>query len=141
MLRPLISTLVTTILTPMVAVILGVGPLGVGMATPASAAPREPAIELDTDLTLRVPRCEGCTITLHSSDGINPVYTSFPAIGVDGSVTITLPSVRTAGMSVQVDAPWVVSTSDSTSDDMFVAWRYAGTEIVDSMSFKESRSK
>ncbi len=131
-LRPLISALVTTLFVAL----LGAGG-GVGIATSASAAPRESAIELGTELTLLVPRCEACVITVFSSDGVGPVYASFPATVLDGSVTITLPSARTAGMSVQVDAPWASSRSYET----FVAWRYSGTEIGDSVSFKDARAK
>ena len=77
-------------------------------AAPSTAAPvavsrSVSAIELDTDLTLLIARCEGCVITLLSYDGVNPVYSSVPATVTGGSVTINLPSARTAGMSVRVE--------------------------------------
>jgi hypothetical protein len=130
-LRPLISALLTAVL----AGLLGLG-LSVAAATSASAVPRDGAVELETDLTLLVPRCEECVITLFSYDGLTPIYSSAPEAVVDGSVTITLPSARTAGMSVQVDPPWADSTSES-----YVAWRYAGTEIGDSVTMAEARTK
>ena len=129
MLRALISALTATV--------LGVGLLGVGMSTSATAASPESAIELTTDLTLLVPRCDDCVITLFSDDGINPTYSSLPAAVVDGSVTITLPSVRTAGLSVRVSAPW----AQAEDYDAFVAWRYSGTEIGDTVTLRDARSK
>jgi hypothetical protein len=112
-------------------------------AAPSTAAPvavsrSGSAIELDTDLTLRIARCEGCVITLLSYDGANPVYSSVPAAVSDGSVTINLPSARTAGMSVRIEPPWVTAP---VAVDTNVVWRYAGEAIGDSVSFKEARSK
>ena len=130
--RPLVSALLTAAL----AGVVGVGSLGLGLATSASAAPREVGVELETDLTLVVPRCEDCVITLFSYDGLDPIYSSAPVVVTDGSVTFTLPSARTAGMSVQVDPPWAYSRSET-----YVAWRYSGTEIGDSVSLKDARSK
>ncbi len=129
MLRPLISALVTA----MLAGLLG---LGVAVATPAHAVPRDAAVDLETDITLLVPSCEDCVITLFSYDGLTPIYSSAPRLVVDGSVTITLPTARTSGMSVQVDPPWADSRSDS-----YVAWRYAGADIGDSVTLKQARSK
>jgi hypothetical protein len=129
-LRPLVSAL----LTAASATVVGVGSLG--LAPSAYAVPRDATVEFDTDLTLVVPRCEDCVITLFSYDGLNPIYSSARAVVVDGSVTFTLPSARTAGMSVQVDPPWANSRSET-----YVAWRYSGTEIGDSVSLKDARSK
>lgn len=133
MLRPLISAFVAALL----ATSLSAGLVGGVMPASASAAPADSAIELNTDLTLIIARCEGCVITLFSSDGYDAGYTSLPQAVVDGSVTITLPSARTAGMSVRVDAPWAAAESY----DAFVVWRYAGTAIGDRVSLTSARSK
>lgn len=106
-------------------------------AAPVSAAQPGSAIEFDTALTLQIARCEGCVITLLSNDGANPIYSSAPAAVSGGSVTITLPSARTSGMSVRVAPPWV----SSSAADINVVWRYAGKAIGDSIGFKEARSK
>src|SRR5688572_13241182 len=49
--------------------------LGAAHATTEPTDPRA-AIELDTDLTLNIARCEGCTVQLFSYDGVNPGYSS-----------------------------------------------------------------
>lgn len=135
MLRPHISTLVTRWLASLLAISIGVG-LGAVTSIPANGAVPRPGGDFDTDLTLVVPRCEDCVITLFSSDGRAPIYASDPATVTDGRVTITLPSERTAGMSVRVAAPWAQSTKDT-----FVAWRYTGSEIGDKVKFKDARSR
>ncbi len=135
--RPLISALVTALLV----VLLGIGSLAVGMtpatgaASTASTAPAESSRDLETDLTLRVSRCEDCVVTLFSYDGLSPIYSSAPAVVSEGSVTFRLPSARTSGMSVQVDAPW----SDSRSDT-YVAWRYSGRAIGEKVSLAGARA-
>lgn len=130
MIRQLISLVVASLLAALVSI-----GSGVATSTAASAA-QESGPEITTDLTLLVPRCEDCFVTVFSDDGINPVYTSGPSEVIDGSVTITLPSARTAGMSVRVDTPW----SDSRADT-YVAWRYGGAEIGDEVKFSEARTK
>lgn len=109
----------------------------VGLETAQARVESTAAIELDTDLTLNIAKCEGCVITLLSSDGENPIYSSVPATVTDGSVTINLPSARTAGMSVRVEPPWITGP---VAVDTNVVWRYAGKAIGDSVSFKEARS-
>ncbi|HXH77501.1 hypothetical protein [Nocardioides sp.] len=131
MLRPLISAFVTA----MLAGLLGLG-LGVAAATSAHAMPRDAAVDLETDLTLLVPSCEDCVITLFSWDGLTPIYSSAPELVEDGSVTITLPTARTAGMSVQVDPTWADSKADT-----YIAWRYADAEIGDSVTLAQARTK
>lgn len=107
------------------------------LASPAPAARSAAAIELDTDLTLLVGKCEGCVVTLESDGGVDPAFSSLPATVTDGTVTINLPSARTAGMSVRIDPPWVTVPGPDT----FVAWRYNGADIGDSMGFRQARSK
>lgn len=129
--RPLAGVLISTLMVLMTS-LLG--------AAPASAVPERAAstIELDTDLTLNIAKCEGCVVTLLSNDGANPIYSSFPATVDDGSVTITLPSARTAGMSVRIEPTWLTSRVPA---DTQVVWRYGGKAIGDSIGFKEARAK
>ena len=69
-----------------------------------------------------------------SNDGANPIYSSFPATVDDGSVTITLPSARTAGMSVRVEPPWLTT---SVPADTQVVWRYGGKAIGDTTTLAD----
>lgn len=125
---PLAGVLISALMMVMAAV-LGTAPV--------NAAQPDSAIEFDTDLTLQIARCEGCVVTLLSNDGANPIYSSLPAAVSGGSVTITLPSARTSGMSVRVAPPWV----SSSAADINVVWRYAGKAIGDSIGLREARSK
>ncbi|UUZ58641.1 hypothetical protein [Nocardioides sp. B-3] len=99
---------------------------------------RSASIELDTDLTLKIARCEGCVVTLFSYDGANPGYSSVPEAVAGGSVTVTLPSAKTAGMSVRIEPTWLTS---SVPADTQVVWRYAGKAIGDAIGFREARGK
>lgn len=130
--RTSIGALISALVIAMTAV-LGAAP---SSAVPVAAGRSASAIELDTDLTLLIAKCEGCVITLLSYDGANPIYSSAPATVTDGSVTITLPSARTAGMSVRVEPPWATTAADTN-----VVWRYAGKAIGDKVTFKQARSK
>jgi hypothetical protein len=113
--------------------------LGVAQASAVPvASPERASIELDTDLTLKIAKCEGCVITLLSYDGANSIYSSVPATVTEGSVTITLPSARTAGMSIRVEPPWFTAP---VALDTNVVWRYAGVSIGDSIGFMEARTK
>lgn len=137
--RPLAGALIGALVIVMTSV-LGSGPASAVpvSAVPVAASPRAAAIELDTDLTLEIARCEGCVITLLSYDGANPAYSSVPETVTAGSVTINLPSARTAGMSVRVEPPWI---TEPVLSDTNVVWRYAGKAIGDSIGFTEARSK
>lgn len=109
-------------------------------ALPASAVPERAAakVEYDTNLTLNIARCEGCVVSLLSYDGANGIYETQPATVSSGSVTFTLPSARTAGMSVRIEPTWLTT---SVAADTQVVWRYAGKAIGDAIGFKEARAK
>ncbi len=136
--RPLTGALISALVIVMTSVLGTVTAAATYPAAPVAATGSAAAIELDTDLTLLIAKCEGCRITLLSYDGANPVYSSVPATVTAGSVTINLPSARTAGMSVRIEPPWLTS---SVAADTNVVWRYAGKAIGDTVSFKEARSK
>lgn len=130
--RNLTVALTVALVAAMVATLLGLS------TSPASAGRAVEAVEadLETELTLRIGRCEGCQVTMFSSDGTNPIYSSAQATVTDGSVTITVPSSRTAGLSVQVRPVW--ASSNITTN---VVWRYSSTDIGDLVSFREARRK
>lgn len=132
--RPLAGVLINAL---MIATMSLVG--SVMTTVPAQAVPVAPmrAIELDTDLTLVMPSCEGCVITLASVDGINTPYFSAPATVTEGTVTITLPSARTAGLSVKVQPPYASTSGPAT----YVVWRYNGKAIGNNVNFKAARGK
>lgn len=141
--RPLAGALISALVIVMTSMLTGAPALAVpapvtrsGPAVSGSAVSGS-AVELDTDLTLLVAKCEGCVITLESNDGITAAYSSLPAIVTSGSVTITLPSTRTAGMSVRIKPTWVTVPGPDT----FVAWRYNGESIGATMGLKQARAK
>lgn len=111
--------------------------LGTAHATTEPTDPRA-ASELDTDLTLNIAKCEGCSVQLLSYDGVNPPYVSQVATVTAGSVTIRIPSEETAGMSVRIVPTWLTTP---VAADTQVVWRYAGEEIGAPVSFKTARSK
>lgn len=129
--RPLTGVLISTLMI-LIASLLG--------AAPASAVPERAAaaVELDTDLTLNIAKCEGCSVTLFSYDGANSIDAYGPGTVTDGSVTINLPSAKTAGMSVRIRPTWLTTTVPA---DTQVVWRYAGKAIGDAIGFKEARAK
>lgn len=132
--RPLTGVLISTLMI-LITSLLGAAPAS---AVPETATRAAASIELDTDLTLNIAKCEGCVITLLSYDGANPIDAFGPATVSGGSVTITLPSAKTAGMSVRVEPPWL---TQAVAADTNVVWRYNGKAIGDTVSFKEARSK
>lgn len=136
--RPLTGALISALVIATTS-LLGSAPVNALPTGDESAAARVAAtsIEFDTDLTLEIARCEDCVVTLFSYDGVNPIDSYGPATVTDGSVTITLPSARTAGMSVRIQPPWVTAVATDTN----VAWRYNGTEIGDRIGFRKARAK
>ena len=130
-LKSLVQALVVALVTVLVA-----GALTVASSASASARSAK-ADHFDTDLTLRIARCEGCVVTMFSNDGISPIYSSAPATVSGRSVTVTVPSARTAGLSIQIRPSWVSSSKPATNG----VWRSSRTEIGDRVSFKTARSK
>lgn len=135
--RPLAGALISALVIVMTSILASAPALAVPAPVARSSAAVSGAVELDTDLTLRIGKCEGCVISLESNDGITPAYSSLPAIVTSGSVTINLPSARTAGMSVRIKPTWVTVPGPDT----FVAWRYNGESIGATMGFRQARAK
>jgi len=110
--------------------------LAVSMA-PASGAMEQRRAPF-TDLTLVMPSCEGCSVTLYSYNGVSEApWESLPATVSGGRVTISVPSSETAGLSIQLKAPWEGLISYDTN----VVFRYAGKSIGNRVTFKQARKK
>ena len=121
-----------------------VAPIATATAAPAaptegrSAAPR-------TALTFTVDDCEGCEIQLSSALGTYAeadagqvdIWSSKVRTVEDGSVTFTIPTRRTWGMSVAVKAPWEGFTGYRTT----LAWRYNGELQGDEVTLAEAVTK
>ena len=113
-------------------------------AAPTSAS-TERSAQPRTTLTFTVDDCEGCEIQLSSALG---TYAQADAGEVDfwnsrvktvedGSVTFRVPTRRTAGMSVAVEAPWEGHTGYRTT----LAWRYNGMRVGDEITLDEAVTK
>ncbi len=113
-------------------------------AVTADRAPARTA-EPRTALTFTVDDCEGCEVQLTSALG---TYAQADAGKVDiwnskvrtvrnGSVTFDIPTRRTWGMSVAVEAPWEGFTGYRTT----VAWRYNGELQGDTVTLADAVTK
>lgn len=123
--RNLITAVIAALITPLL------------LASPvASASPRPVLPGSETVLTLKIGRCEGCVVTATSNDGILTPFESMPATVYEGSATVTVPSERTFGLSIQVRAPWEDHTARVTN----VVFRYGGQDIGDVVTFKQARA-
>ena len=108
------------------------------VAEARAAAPR-------TALTFTVDDCEGCEIQLSSALGTYAaadagqvdMWSSKARTVEDGSVTFTIPTKRTWGMSVAVRAPWEGFTGYRTT----LAWRYNGELQGDEVTLAEAVTK
>ena len=98
-----------------------------------------------TAITFTVDDCEGCEIQLSSALG---TYAQADAGKVDfwnsrvktvedGSVTFRIPTKRTWGMSVAVEAPWEGHTGYRTT----LAWRYNGMRLGDPITLEQAVTK
>lgn len=104
---------------------------------PSSASAAERRAPL-TELTLLMPGCEGCEITMASyNGGLVADWVSEPQLVTDGEVLVVVPSVETAGLSIQVRAPWDGFIGYVTN----VVFRYSGQSIGSRVGFKAARSK
>jgi hypothetical protein len=108
-------------------------------ADAAQSAPQRAA--RTTTLTFTVPDCDGCTLQLDqglrddsAKSGVR-FWESRERRIRDGEATFTVPSRRTRGMSVLVRAPWEGHTGYVTT----VAFRYAGFDVGEDVSFPEAR--
>jgi hypothetical protein len=113
-------------------------------AAPTSAS-TERAAQPRTALTFTVDDCEGCELQLTSALGTYAqadagqvdIWNSRTKIVEDGSVTFTIPTRRTWGMSVAIKAPWEGHTGYRTT----LAWRYNGELQGDEVTLEEAVTK
>lgn len=116
------------------------GGAATGAVTDAATDARPAAAR--TALTFTVEDCEGCEIQLTSALGTYAeadagevdIWSSRTRTVEDGSVTFTIPTKRTRGMSVAVEAPWEGHTGYRTT----VAWRYNGKLQGDPVTLEEA---
>ncbi|MBI4900739.1 MAG: hypothetical protein HY829_09705 [Actinobacteria bacterium] len=113
-------------------------------ATPADSS-TERAAQPRTTLTFTVDDCEGCELQLTSALGTYAeadagrvdIWNSRTRTVEDGSVTFTVPTKRTWGMSVAIRAPWEGHTGYRTT----LAWRYNGELQGDEITLEEAVTK
>jgi hypothetical protein len=122
-----------------------------GLLVPSAtaAAPTDSATERAaqprTALTFTVDDCEGCELQLTSALGTYAqadagqvdIWNSRTKMVEDGSVTFTIPTRRTWGMSVAIKAPWEGHTGYRTT----LAWRYNGELQGDEVTLEEAVTK
>ena len=114
--------------------------LGVGPATAHAPVARAAAhaVMPRTELTFAVQGCNGCHFRLTQAlDGRRRVWQSPQHTVRNGSVTWTVPTRRTHGLSVTVLAPWDGGAGYVPT----VAFRYGGTRPGDHVSKTLARTK
>jgi hypothetical protein len=116
--------------------------------TQAADATTSPRVEAraavaKTTVTFEMPGCDGCDVRLmqgrwakHAKYGMRFWDTGEKTVQ-DGTVSFTIPTKHTKGMSMTVDAPWEGHTGYVTT----VAFRYAGERPGHEVGFAEARSK
>lgn len=107
----------------------------VGLApTATSATPATPK----TTLTLEVSGCNGCHLRLtQARDGREHVWQSRQRTVKHGTVSWTVPTKRTRGLSITVLAPWDGGAGYVPA----VVFRYAGTHVGDRVTKAAAKSK
>jgi hypothetical protein len=110
--------------------------LGLSATTLTGAAASAPAPT--TELTLEVTGCEGCHLRLTQAlDGREKVWQSKQGTVEDGTVSWTIPTKRTHGLSITVLAPWDGGAGYVPT----VAFRYAGEHVGDTVNDAVARTK
>lgn len=117
--------------------------LGLLATGPATADAPERAAVAKTTITFEMPGCDGCEVSLtqgrwdrHAKWGVR-VWDTGQRTVEDGTVSFTVPTKHTKGMSMTVIAPWEGHTGYLTT----VAFRYGGKQAGDEVGFHEARSK
>jgi len=105
-------------------------------APAAEAAPPRAASAPVTAVTLVVPSCEGCEVSVHSYlQGSMDFWDSTTKAVKDGTVTFKVRTARTTGLSVMVRAPWEGATGYVTN----VVFRYKGVQPGTKVGFAQAR--
>ena len=124
----MLSRVVTTALT------LGIAAASLAGVGPTSAAPTAPT----TTLTLQVTGCNGCHLRLTQAlNGRQKVWQSKQHTVKDGTVSWTVPTIRTHGLSITVLAPWDGGAGYVPT----VVFRYAAEKVGDHVTKAEARTK
>jgi hypothetical protein len=120
-----------------------VAALYAGTAALPSAEADGRAAPKKTTITFEVDDCEGCELSLIQSRwddsaryGVR-TWNGPDATVKDGKATVTVRSSRTWGMSVVVSTPWDGHLAAKTT----VAWRYAGHDLGDGVTFADARDE
>ena len=128
----------------MVAVAAGLAGAVAAVPTTATAAPAPvdtPRIGLKTTLTFEAPGCNGCKLGLiqgvWDKNGDAKTWNGPSATVRHGVATVTIPTKRTRGLSVTVDAPWDGHLSAVTT----VAFRYRDFQPGDRVGFRQARNQ
>ncbi|GAA1161034.1 hypothetical protein [Nocardioides aquiterrae] len=127
------SRVLTAAATTAVAAALAVAAPSVGSAPEAArmAAPR-------TQLTLDFTGCNGCELRLtQARDGHDHVWQSKSRTVRHGSVSWSIPTSRTHGLSITVGAPWDGGGGYVPT----IAFRYAGERVGDEVTNAVAKTK
>lgn len=93
---------------------------------------------LTAKVTFTASRCEGCEITvMNGATRAENVWSADPEPVTNGRVTFHIPRPATRGISATVVAPWEGATGHTT----LLAFRYAGHQVGDPVSFQDARSR
>ena len=120
-----------------------VAALYAGTAALPSAEANSQAAPKKTTITFQVDDCEGCELSLTQSHwddsaryGVR-TWDGPDATVKDGKATFTVRSSRTWGLSVVVSTPW----DGHLAAEPTVAWRYAGHDVGDEVTFADARDE
>ena len=90
-----------------------------------------------TKLTLTAANCTGCQVdVMNGALRVENTWAAEPKTMKNGQVTFRVPRNLTRGISTTVYAPW----EGNTGYTALVAWRYAGQQVGDAVSFKTARA-
>jgi hypothetical protein len=91
-----------------------------------------------TKVTFQAPGCNGCRVQVMNAARYDENFWGSKDRSVtNGSVTFAVPRPLTRGISATVLAPW----EGTTGYTALVAWRYAGHQVGDRVSFTDARSR
>jgi hypothetical protein len=91
-----------------------------------------------TKVTFTAPGCGGCEIgVMNGATRPENVWAVDPRTMKDDQVSFRVPRTETRGLSATVTAPWEGNTGYTT----VLAFRYAGHDVGDAVSFKDARSR
>lgn len=129
------------VITTLAALAVAAGTLTAASAAAAPAAPAAPRASSATprtDLTLEVTGCNGCHLRLTQAlNGRQKVWQSRQKTVHHGTVAWRVPTSRTHGMSITIDAPW----DGGAGYVPVVVFRYAGKKVGQPVSDAYARKR